>query len=84
MTATSDICWQQLCCNYNKALKQLTAAVELSRQRPLSQLEKQGIIQAFKLTHELAWQVMKDYIFIKAIAISPTQEMLLENPSNKV
>jgi nucleotidyltransferase substrate binding protein (TIGR01987 family) len=35
--------------------------VELSRQRPLSELEEQGLIQAFEFTHELAWNVMKDY-----------------------
>ena len=31
------------------------------RQRPLSDLEKLGLIQAFEFTHELAWSVMKDY-----------------------
>lgn len=33
----------------------------LARQRPLSDLENQGLIQAFEFTHELAWNVMKDY-----------------------
>jgi nucleotidyltransferase substrate binding protein (TIGR01987 family) len=27
----------------------------------LSELEKQGLIKAFEFTHELAWNVMKDY-----------------------
>ena len=31
------------------------------RTRPLSELEEQGLIQAFEFTHELAWNVMKDY-----------------------
>ena len=35
--------------------------MQLSQQRPLSDLEKQGVIQAFEFTHELAWNVMKDY-----------------------
>ena len=47
--------------NYLKALARLRAAVELSHQRPLSDLEKQGLIQAFEFTHELAWNTMKDY-----------------------
>ncbi|PIW09494.1 MAG: nucleotidyltransferase, partial [Comamonadaceae bacterium CG17_big_fil_post_rev_8_21_14_2_50_60_13] len=34
----------------------------LSRERPLSNLEQQGLIQAFEFTHELAWNVMKDYL----------------------
>jgi len=56
-----DIRWQQRLGNYGKALAQLTKAVELGRQRALSELEKQGLIQAFEFTHELAWNVMKDY-----------------------
>lgn len=47
--------------NYSKALEQLGNAVAISQQRPLSDLEKQGLIQAFEFTHELAWNVMKDY-----------------------
>jgi nucleotidyltransferase substrate binding protein (TIGR01987 family) len=47
--------------NYEKALESLAAAVALSKIRPLSELEKQGLIQAFEFTHELAWNVMKDY-----------------------
>lgn len=43
------------------ALKQLASAVQISKQRSLSDLEKQGLIQAFEFTHELAWNVLKDY-----------------------
>lgn len=56
-----DIRWQQRFSHYRKALQQLTRAVELSRQRPLSEIEQQGLIKAFEFTHELAWNVMKDY-----------------------
>ena len=56
-----DIRWQQRLANYGKALEQLGNAIATSRQRPLSDLEKQGLIQAFEFTHELAWNVMKDY-----------------------
>ncbi|MDP2266507.1 MAG: nucleotidyltransferase substrate binding protein [Thiobacillus sp.] len=56
-----DIRWQQRLANYSKALEQLGNAIATSRQRPLSDLEKQGLIQAFEFTHELAWNVMKDY-----------------------
>lgn len=57
-----DIRWQQRFANYKKALMQLQEAVELSQERPLSKLEKQGVIQAFEFTHELAWNVLKDYL----------------------
>ena len=57
-----DIRWQQRLANYSKALEQLGSAVSTSRQRSLFDLEKQGLIQAFEFTHELAWNVMKDYL----------------------
>lgn len=56
-----DIRWQQRFSHYQKALQQLSSAVKLSQQRPLSELEEQGLIQAFEFTHELAWNIMKDY-----------------------
>ena len=56
-----DIRWQQRLANYQRALAQLQAAVDLQAQRPLSELEQQGLIQAFEFTHELAWNVMKDF-----------------------
>lgn len=58
----ADIRWQQRFSNYKRALHQLQSAVELSQQRELSNLEKQGVIQAFEFTHELAWNVLKDYL----------------------
>src|SRR5690348_11679581 len=61
MKQTPDIRWQQRLINFEKALSQLNAAIDLSKQRSLSELEKQGLIQAFEFTHELAWNVMKDY-----------------------
>lgn len=36
-------------------------AVALSRERELSDLEDQGLIHAFEFTHELAWNVLKDF-----------------------
>ena len=58
-----DIRWKQRLENYKKALLQLRNAVALGQERPLSELEEQGLIQAFEFTHELAWNVMKDYLY---------------------
>src|SRR5271157_3917726 len=57
-----DIRWIQRFQNYQKAFAQLIQAVELSRQRALSKLEKQGLIQGFEYTHELAWNTLKDFL----------------------
>lgn len=59
----TDLRWGQRLVNYRAALLRLSEAVELSRQRPLTPLEQQGLIQAFEFTHELAWNVMKDYFY---------------------
>lgn len=56
-----DIRWIQRFRHYQKALRQLESSAELNKQRSLSDLEKQGLIKAFEFTHELAWNVMKDY-----------------------
>jgi nucleotidyltransferase substrate binding protein (TIGR01987 family) len=60
MPQPTDIRWQQRFANFRKALARLTEAVELHRQRPLTDLERQGLIQAFEFTHELAWNTFKD------------------------
>lgn len=64
---TQDIRWQQRYDNFSRALEQLTQAVELSRSRPLSDLEKQGVIQGFEIVHELAWNVLKDFLTYEGI-----------------
>ena len=63
-----DIRWKQRFSNYAKVFQSLTEAVELSRQRELSALEQQGLIQTFKFTHELAWKVLKDYLEYQGVA----------------
>ena len=57
-----DIRWKQRFDNFQRALQTVTEAVELEKQRPLSRLEQQGLIQGFEFTHELAWNVFKDFL----------------------
>lgn len=53
--------WIQRFANFQAALLQLKDGVDIFNTRGLSLLEKQGLIQAFEFTHELAWNVLKDY-----------------------
>ncbi|WP_322822525.1 nucleotidyltransferase substrate binding protein [Chloroflexus sp.] len=64
---SQDIRWIQRFKHFTKALLQLEQAVELSRTRALSDLEKQGLIQAFEYTHELAWKTLKDFLEDKGV-----------------
>ncbi|OGU00814.1 MAG: nucleotidyltransferase [Geobacteraceae bacterium GWC2_48_7] len=57
-----DIRWKQRFDNYLRAFQTLSRAVELATARDLSELEQQGLVQGFEFTHELAWNVLKDYL----------------------
>jgi nucleotidyltransferase substrate binding protein (TIGR01987 family) len=62
MPPNPDIRWIQRFENYQQALDSLREAGQLARQRKLSRLEQQGLIQAFEFTHELAWNTLKDFL----------------------
>jgi len=53
-----DIRWIQRFNHFSKALSQLTRFIEKGA---LNELEKQGLIQSFEYTYELAWNTLKDY-----------------------
>ena len=61
----NDIRWKQRFQNYQRALAQLAEAVALKQRRPLSNIERQGLVKTFEFTHELAWNVMKDFFIYK-------------------
>ena len=69
-----DIRWHQRFSNYRKALKKFNQAVHViksdagfdgdeSKEEKIAidEMLKEGLIQRFEYTHELAWNVMKDY-----------------------
>ena len=64
----SVIRWKQRFHNFKKAFAQLESAVELMRERELSNLEKQGVIHAFAFSYELAWNCLRDYLTWQGIS----------------
>ena len=62
MPPSPDIRWRQRFQSFGLAFSRLSDAADLAGQRKLSDLEQQGLIQAFEFTHELAWNVLKDYL----------------------
>lgn len=57
-----DIRWHQRLRSFRKAFDQLDRATSLAAERELSDLEQQGLIQAFEFTHELAWKTLRDFL----------------------
>jgi len=53
--------WKQRFQNYKKALLQLNEAVEAYDEKSPN-IIKEGVLQRFEFTHELAWKVLKDYL----------------------
>lgn len=58
--------------NYKRAFLLLRQAIEQMQQRPLSQLEKEGIIQRFEYTWELAWKLLKDFLEASGVNLETT------------
>ena len=65
-----DVRWQQRFANFNRALALLREALERGPSA-LSALEKEGVIQRFEYTFELAWKVLKDYLEAEGAVITP-------------
>ncbi|MDR7370430.1 nucleotidyltransferase substrate binding protein [Flavobacterium aquidurense] len=75
-----DIRWEQRFSNFNKAVLKLEESVNYIKlnylndedelndenlENVVEELIKEGLIQRFEYTHELAWNVMKDYAFFQ-------------------
>ena len=58
--------WQQRFSNYKKAFALLDQSVE--KVSTLSDLEKEGMVQRFEYTFELAWKTLKDFLESKGFA----------------
>jgi len=64
-----DIRWKQRFQSFEKAFMQLRAAIE---EEGLNELEKNGLIQRFEFTIDLAWKVMKDFLEDKGFLFRPS------------
>ena len=66
---SEDIRWKQRFQNFDRAFLLLREA--FAEKRELSMLEKEGVIQRFEYTYELAWKTLKDYLEEGGVIITP-------------
>lgn|SRR5688572_27951021 len=59
--ADADVRWRQRFENYGRAVSLLRSALERGPD-VLNDLEKEGAVQRFEYTVELAWKVLKDFL----------------------
>lgn len=79
MDDEKDIRWRQRCNSFCKALARITE-VTGSEKRPeeLSELEREGLVQRFEYTFELAWKVLQDVLVFRGFEITPDPNPVLK------
>ena len=70
MAPDPDIRWKQRFQNFNRAYVLLREALQHGA-AALSLLEKEGVIQRFEYSFELAWKTTKDFLEAGGLVISP-------------
>jgi nucleotidyltransferase substrate binding protein (TIGR01987 family) len=70
VTVNPDIRWKQRFQNFEKAFTLLHEALEKGPSM-LSLLEKEGVIQRFEYSFELAWKTVKDFLEADGLLITP-------------
>jgi len=68
MSENKDIRWEQRFFNFKRAFLLLRDAMD-NDLASLTQLEKEGVIQRFEYTFELAWKVLKDRLEFDGIIL---------------
>lgn len=61
--------WEQRFENFEKAFLLLNNTFSEKKLSDFSMLEKEGIIQRFEYTYELAWKTLKDYLVFNGIEL---------------
>lgn len=61
--------WEYRFDNFSHAYQLLHEAIAMGASRPLSSLEKEGVIQRFEYTWELGWKLLKDYLEASGVVL---------------
>ncbi|MBD5296043.1 MAG: nucleotidyltransferase [Bacteroides sp.] len=74
-----DVRWLQRLSNYRKALRKLEEGLNqlsLLQSNNLLDIVREGVIQRFEFTHELAWKVMKDYLEYQGVKVMGSRDAI--------
>jgi nucleotidyltransferase substrate binding protein (TIGR01987 family) len=78
-----DIRWEQRFSNFRKSLAKLEQAIHAGQLDPLNELEKEGLIQRFEYTFELAWKTLQDLLkhkgYMDIAGPNPTLEQAFQD-----
>ncbi|HEY4119997.1 MAG TPA: nucleotidyltransferase substrate binding protein [Byssovorax sp.] len=66
-----DIRWKQRFQNFDRAFVLLRDGLASKPLVEFSDLEREGLIQRFEFTFELAWKVLKDFLEESGVVITP-------------
>lgn len=69
-----DIRWKQRFEHFDRAFLRLQEAVQ---QPELNELERNGLMQRFEFTLELAWKTLKDYLEYQGFSFRPSPKETL-------
>jgi nucleotidyltransferase substrate binding protein (TIGR01987 family) len=68
----TDVRWKRRVHNFCRAFGFLREAIEYKNLDDYSDLEREGIIQRFEYTFELAWKTFKDYLESSGVILTET------------
>lgn len=73
MNENNDIRWKQRFQNYEKSFLLLKRTLEIKNP---SEAEKGGLIQFYEMTFELAWKLLKDYLYEQGFNVNSPREAI--------
>lgn len=73
MNKNNDIRWKQRFQNYEKSFLLLKRTLEIKNP---SEAEKGGLIQFYEMTFELAWKLLKDYLYEQGFNVNSPREAI--------
>lgn len=78
--SSQDIRWEQRFDNFDKTFLRLQEAIQLGE---LNELERNGLVQRFEFTLELAWKVMKDFLQEQGFEFNPSPKDTFRQAKNE-